>query len=80
MPPKGGKRTPAKLGHVRVHYNGFRVQAGINGTKQSGPCRKTVAKGELDLRRAQMAQPQEQYFDILRQLHQEVQCTRAVNR
>ena len=72
MPPKGTKKPPAKVGHVVSHKNGYRVQAKIKDSTKTGPYRTTMAKGELDLRRAQMAQTQEQYLDILRQLHQEV--------
>ena len=68
---------PVKLGGVVRHGNGFRVLAKINGAVKAGPCRTTMANGERDLRRAQMAQTREQYLDILRQLHQEVH---AVNR
>ena len=84
MPPKGSKKTSAKLGSVVPHGNGFRVQANIerHGSSvqrrtQTAPYRTTLAKANEDLRRVQSARTLEEYGHILEQLWQEAEACRS---
>ena len=84
MPPKGSKKTLAKLGSVVPHGNGFRVQANIerHGSSvqrrtQTAPYRTTLAKANEDLRRVQSARTLEEYGHILEQLWQEAEACRS---
>ena len=76
------KRTakePVHLGGVYPHYNGFRVQAWVNGHLRKGPTRSTRARANADLRRAQSAQTHEEYACILERIRHEANLPAHAN-
>jgi len=70
MPPKGAERSPSLLGNAQPHDAGWRVRAMISGRDVYGPYRTQKAEAERDLVHARSAQTQEEYYTILKQLHE----------